>query len=93
MKSLRYLNLVLTVIALLLSLNLYVQFADGPAGDMLSPATKAYAGEARGIGSQGERQQVMIEELKSMNAKLDRIDSTLNNKTIKVQQQGLGNAE
>lgn len=89
MNPSRYLNVVLTVLALMLGMNLYVQLADGTA-EMLSPA---HAAEARGIGSQAERQQAMVQELKAMNSKLDRIDSTLNTKTFKVETQGMTPSE
>ena len=58
MKTLRYLNTVLTVIAILLTLNVYLQLTGTPAGGAVSVAQEAHAADkpARGVGSSAQAQ-------------------------------------
>jgi len=84
MKTLRYLNTVLTVIALLLTLNLYVQLTGTPAGGMVSPASEAHAAETKGVGSSAARQQQMVKSLESLNSTLSSMNQTLTNGSVRV---------
>lgn len=85
MKTLRYLNTVLTVIALLLTLNLYVQLTGTPAGAMVSTANEAHAAaEPKGVGSTAARQQAMVEALDSLNTSVSAINKTLTDGSVRV---------
>ena len=76
MKRLRYLNAVLTVIAVLLTLNLYAMWTLGPA------TTPSYAHAAAKPFPQPEQQAV--NELKRINKALDSLEKTLTSETFKV---------
>lgn len=76
MKRLRYLNAVLTVIAVLLTLNLYAMWTLGPA------TTPSYANAAAQPFPQPEQQAV--NELKRINKALDSLEKTLTSETFKV---------
>ena len=88
MKTLRYLNSILTVIAVLLTINVYVQLTGTPAGTTLSVATEAQAADKnpkRGVGATAAREAAQLEELKAINVGLDRLAASLTNGSIKVQ--------
>lgn len=74
MKHLRYLNAVLTVIAVLLTLNLYAVWTTGPA-------TRPTAAHAEAFP---QPQQRTVDQLKRINDKLDAMHTTLRTKTFKV---------
>ena len=59
MKSLRYLNVVLTVIALLLTLNLWTLWTTSPSTLMQPPAA-----QAQGVSNAGAQRNQMIALLK-----------------------------
>ena len=85
MKTLRYLNTVLTLIALLLTLNLYVQITATPAGAAISPATPAMAADQpRGVGSSAAREAAQLEEMQAMNQKLSTIAAALVDGSMRV---------
>lgn len=88
MKTLRYSNTILTVIAVLLTLNLYITLADSPAGSTLSAANEAHAAEARGVGSQAERQQEILKALTDMKASVEKINTTLTSGALRVKVEG-----
>jgi len=71
MKTLRYLNSVLTVIAVLLTLNLYVQLTTPAGGNVASFATP------RGVGSQAARQNEMTKAIKQLAKTAEMINVTL----------------
>ena len=78
MKTLRYLNSVLTVIAVLLTLNLYVQLTAPAGGNVASFTTPAHAAEAkRGVGSQAARQNEMTKAIKQLAKTAEMINVTL----------------
>lgn len=82
MKTLRYLNSVLTVIAVLLTLNLYVQLTAPAGSPAVSFATPAHAAEAkRGVGSQAARQNDMIKAIKQLSKSAEMINVTLTSGT------------
>lgn len=76
MKHLRYLNAVLTVIAVLLTLNLYAMWTLGPA------TTPSYAHAAAKPFPQPQQQTV--DQLKLVNKKLDALEQTLTSETFQV---------
>ena len=76
MKHLRYLNAVLTVIAVLLTLNLYAMWTLGPA------TTPSFANASAKPFPQPEQQAV--DQLKRINKALDSLDKTLTSETFKV---------
>ena len=88
MKTLRYSNAVLTVIAVLLTLNLYVLLAGTPAGSALSAATEARAGDARGVGSQAERLQEIHQAMTDLNLSVEQINTTLTGGALRVKLEG-----
>ena len=71
MPALRYTNAVLTLLAVLLSANLWV-LVSGPAGTGL-------AGEAhaQGVGNTAQRQVEILEEIEQANEKLTAINANL----------------
>ncbi|MEM9913879.1 MAG: hypothetical protein AAF911_02845 [Planctomycetota bacterium] len=83
MKTLRYLNTVLTVIAILLTLNVYLQLTGTPAGGAVSVAQEAHAADkpARGVGSSAQAQ---LDQLKEINANLSRLSGKLTDGSVRV---------
>ena len=83
MKTLRYLNTVLTVIAILLTLNVYLQLTGTPAGGAVSVAQEAHAADkpARGVGSSAQAQ---LDQLKEINANLSRLSGKLSDGSVRV---------
>ncbi len=68
MQSVKYLNAVLTVIAVLLTLHLWAwQASPGSAPQAFDIATPAYAG----IPNAGEQRQQMVDEIKKLSSKVD----------------------
>ncbi|MEM1028433.1 MAG: hypothetical protein AAGJ38_10150 [Planctomycetota bacterium] len=83
MKTLRYLNTVLTVIAILLTLNVYLQLTGTPAGGAVSVAQEAHAADkpGRGVGSSAQAQ---LDQLKEINANLSRLSGKLSDGSVRV---------
>lgn len=83
MKTLRYLNTVLTVLAILLTLNIYLQLTGSPAGSTVSTANEAHAAtdKPRGVGSSAQAQ---LDELKSINDTLNQLAGRLTDGTMRV---------
>ena len=71
MPALRYTNAVLTLLAVLLSANLWVQVS-GPAGTGL--ATPA---NAQGVGNSSQRQVEILKQIENANDQLRAINSNL----------------
>jgi hypothetical protein len=85
MKTLRYLNTVLTLIAVLLTLNLYAQLTATPAGAAVSPTTQALAADQpRGVGSTAAREAAQLEELRDLNAQVARLAAALTDGSVRV---------
>lgn len=88
MKHLRYLNSLLTVIAVLLTLNLYVQVtAPASVTTAVNLATPAHAAakDKRGVGSQAARQGEMIAAIKQLAKTTETINATLSGAPLRVQ--------
>ncbi|MEO1237302.1 MAG: hypothetical protein AAFX76_10995, partial [Planctomycetota bacterium] len=86
MNSLRYLNRVLTVLAILLTVNIYVQLTGTAAGSAVSTANVAHArGDTpKGVGSTAAREQAQLEELRSLNRAVAQLNTTLTNGSVRV---------
>lgn len=89
--SLRYLNSILTVITVLLALNVYLGFTSSPAGHWLAGhatqeaiASDQNAFSGAGIPNAGAQRKAMVDELKMMNAKVDRLSSDLTSGRVRV---------
>lgn len=85
MRSLRYLNSVLTVIAVLLTLTLYTMWmspAPGSGGgDLLSVSQEAHA---QGIPNAGAQRKQIIDELTAVKASVNDLKTTLTNGSVRV---------
>jgi hypothetical protein len=78
MNASRYFQVVLTVIAVLLALNLWTAWTASPAGF----AQSAYA---QGTVNAAQQRVEMIDQLKKLNATVDRLDRTLTSGNLTVQ--------
>lgn len=78
MRQLRYLNAVLTVIAVLLTMNLYVAWSVSPG-----VATGAHAAES-GLVNAGAQRKEMIDLLKQLNVSMDEMKTALTDGSIRV---------
>jgi hypothetical protein len=81
MKSLRYLNTVLTLIAVLLTVNVWTLWTVTPGGDSLSVATQA---RAQGLTNPGQQREQMINELKKINANTGDLKAMLKGGSARV---------
>ena len=81
MRSLRYLNTVLTIIAVLLTINIYVGLTD----DVVSTTPQANAASSyAGLPNAGKQRQDMLDELKKLNGKMDSLTSMFRNGDARV---------
>ena len=78
MNRLRYLNTVLTVLAILLALNLWTQWHATPTP---SAATQAHA---QGIPDAGQQRMEMVDLLKSLNERADETHELLESGQLTV---------
>lgn len=85
MRSLRYCNVVLTVIAVLLTLNLWTAWTTTPGGSLMSVADDAHA---QGIPNAGAQRKAIVDELKKVNTELKSLGSTLKSGTVRVKVEG-----
>jgi len=69
MRSIRYTNVILTLLAILLSLQLWTQWVGGPS--IAAPA------QAQGIPDEGAQRKQMIDELKLLNSKVEELKGLL----------------
>ncbi len=81
MQSLRYLNTVLTLLAVLLTAVLYTQW-------MQLPVTTVAEAQAAGLPDAGAQRQQIVDLLKSLNQKSDELNSMLKEGKARVQVQG-----
>ncbi|MBB6430027.1 hypothetical protein [Algisphaera agarilytica] len=84
MKTLRYLNTVLTVIAILLTLNVYIQLTGTPAGAAVSVAQEAHASEKKPVRGVGSSAQAQLDQLKEINENLARLSGKLTDGSVRV---------
>ena len=85
MNNSNYLNAVLTLIALLLGLNLWVGAHQSPAAAAIDPASNALA---QGKTDAGEQRAQMIDQLKTLNTKMDALSTKLGDGSVKVKVEG-----
>lgn len=85
MKSLRYLNTVLTLIAVLLTVNIWTMWNMTPGGEALSVATEA---QAAGIPNAGQQRKEIVDAVKRVNADTTAIKNLLSNGTLRVRVEG-----
>ena len=85
MSSLRYLNTVLTLIAVLLTVNTWTLWNTTPGGSALSVATES---QAAGIPNAGQQRKDIVDAIKRLNADTTALRNTLANGTIKVKVEG-----
>ncbi len=83
MLRLRYLNSVLTVIAVLLTINLYTLWTVTPGGAALSPSP-SMAAEGGVVDARVQRKD-MIDQLKQLNSELSAMHRTLSSGNVRVQ--------
>jgi len=82
MRSVRYLNAILTILAVLLALNLWVTWAATPGGQALSWAKPA---QAAGIPNAGEQRKEMVDLLKALNVKVAQLTDLVQSGKVRVQ--------
>ncbi|MCE9590973.1 MAG: hypothetical protein K8S99_10655 [Planctomycetes bacterium] len=82
MRSLRYLNTMLTILAVLLALQLWTTWTGTPAADSVSVAHA----EARGGGipDEGAQRKEMIDLLKRLTQQMDELKGTLTSGEVRV---------
>ena len=74
MRSLKYLNAVLTLIAVVLTLHLWTMWIGGPgAGALLVAGEARAAGRPVGIPNASAQRKEMVDLLKSQNVKIDQL--------------------
>ena len=81
MRSLRYLNGILTIIAILLTLNLYGAWNTTPGGQMLGGVQEA---QAQGIANAGAQRQVMVDLLKKISVQLVDLQKTMTDGSMRA---------
>ena len=79
MRSIAYLNSILTVLALLLTLQLWTSWTNAPSAT--SPAM------AQGIPDEGAQREKIIDQLKLLNSRADGIHSLLSSGKLRVRVQ------
>ncbi len=87
MKTFRYLNAVLTVIAVLLTLNLWTLWTMGPSanGPVIELASTA---QAQGLTNAGAQRRDMINLMKQQVAALKDLSKTLKSGEVRVRLEG-----
>ena len=78
----KYLNTVLTAIAVLLALNLWVGVHQSPASAAIDPAGEAYA---QGSVTAGQQRAQMIDALGDLSEKIDALSRKLSDGSMRVQ--------
>jgi hypothetical protein len=81
MKSLRYLNTMLTLIAVLLTLNVWTLWTITPGGHALSVATEV---QAAGLTNAAQQRKEMVDALKKINADTTKVKSMLEGGSARV---------
>lgn len=81
MKSLRYLNTMLTVIAVLLTVNVWTLWSVTPGGEVLSAASEA---RADGIANGGAQRQQIISAIKQVQADTGELKAMFKNGSARV---------
>ena len=78
MPNLRYLKGILTIIAVLLTLNLWTMWTSSPATDMATPA------QAQGLANAASQRQQMVNAMKENTKKMDQMIALLKSGQVRV---------
>lgn len=81
MKSLKYLNTILTVIAVLLTVNVWTLWSITPGGNALSVATEA---RADGMTNAGAQRKQIIDAVNQARAEVGELKSMFKNGSARV---------
>ena len=81
MSMMRYLNTVLTVLAILLALNLWTSWQQAPSESFVRPA------HAQGLANAGKQRKQIIDQLKQVNVQLGELQKTLEEGKVRVKVQ------
>ena len=81
MPKLTYLNAILTVLAVLLAMNLWVGL-HGPGGALLAPGQHVHA---QGIPDGGAQRLEMVNQLKLLNTRVNEVSELLRSGELRVQ--------
>ncbi len=81
MPSLRYLNSVLTLLAVLLSLNLWTTWTMTPASEVVSTSQEAHA---QGIPNAGAQRKAILDEVTAVKQAVTDLKTTLTNGSVRV---------
>lgn len=81
MRSLGYLNAILTVLAVLLTLNLWTAWTATPGGELLSAAQPAHA---QGLANAAQQRKEMVDLLKQLNVEFAELKKTLAKGELRV---------
>ncbi len=81
MRSLRYLNTVLTLIAILLTLNLFTMWSVGVGGEAASLSSTAHA---QGTANAAQQRQNIVDQLKLVNVNINQLNQTLTSGRVRV---------
>ena len=82
MRRMRYLNTILTVLAVLLTLNLYATWS-------VSPVSIASEAQAQGISNAGSQRKEMVDLLKQINVRLSDMNKSLSDGSVRVRVEGV----
>lgn len=82
MRSLKYLNVVLTVVAVLMTVQVWTSLGAAPAVDFASVA------RAEGIPDAGAQRQAIVDQLKLVNQKLEEMAGLLRSGEVRVKVEG-----
>lgn len=81
MKSLKYLNTILTVIAVLLTVNVWTLWSVTPGGEAFSVATEA---RADGIANGGAQRKQIIDAVNQVRSEVGELKSMFKNGSARV---------
>ena len=91
MRTIRYLNTILMIIAVLLTLNLWVLWTSTPGGQSASFASEADAATARrgqGMPNAAQQRKNTIDQLKKLNAQMSDLKTLFSSGKARVRIEG-----
>ncbi len=83
MRTIGYLNTVLTVLAVLLTLNLWTAWATTPGGEALSLTSEA-AAQPEGLPNAAAQRKAILDELKRLNVSVSAMQGTLTDGSMRA---------
>lgn len=84
MRMLRYLNTVLTLIAILLTLNLWTLWFATPSSALVLPTEDAYALSVTGMPNAAQQRRDHTEQLKKLNGQMSDLKGLLASGKVRV---------